>query len=58
MSQNALEIVDALVKFDDDWSNGTPQNDDVTLVVLKVKMKQHVFLFSPPVKTLVFFSRI
>ena len=37
MSQNALEIVDALVKFGDDRSNGTPQNDDVTLVVLKVK---------------------
>jgi len=37
MSQNASEIVDALVKFGDDWSNGTPQNDDVTLVVLKVK---------------------
>ena len=44
MNQNHLDktnakilIVDALVKFGDDWSNGTPQNDDVTLVVLKVK---------------------
>ncbi len=37
MNHNAQEIVDALVKSGDNWSNGTPQNDDVTLVVLKVK---------------------
>ena len=30
-------ILAALVKSGDDWSNNTPQNDDVTLVVLKVK---------------------
>jgi serine phosphatase RsbU (regulator of sigma subunit) len=35
--QNASEILHALVKLGDDWANNTPQNDDVTLVVLKVK---------------------
>ncbi|MBI1929037.1 SpoIIE family protein phosphatase [Candidatus Poribacteria bacterium] len=30
-------VLEALVKFGDDWSNHTPQYDDVTLVVLKVK---------------------
>ena len=35
--QTASEILDALVKSGDDWANNTPQNDDVTLVVLKVK---------------------
>jgi len=35
--QNAEEILEALVECGDEWSNQTPQNDDVTLVVLKVK---------------------
>ena len=35
--QSALGILEALVKSGDDWANNTPQNDDVTLVVLKVK---------------------
>jgi len=35
--QSAEGILAALVKSGDDWSNNTPQNDDVTLVVLKVK---------------------
>jgi len=35
--QSTLEILEALVKSGDDWANNTPQNDDVTLVVLKVK---------------------
>ncbi|MBC8230101.1 response regulator [bacterium] len=35
--QSAKGILDALVEYGNDWSNGTPQNDDVTLVVLKVK---------------------
>ena len=35
--QSASEFLKALVKDNDDWSNNTPQNDDVTLVVLKVK---------------------
>lgn len=30
-------MLEALVKFGDDWSNHTPQTDDVTLVVLKLK---------------------
>ena len=34
--QSAEGILEALVKSGDDWSNNTPQNDDVTLVVLKV----------------------
>jgi len=34
---SASGILEALVKSGDDWSNNTPQNDDVTLVVLKVK---------------------
>ena len=35
--QSAEGILETLVKSGDDWSNNTPQNDDVTLVVLKVK---------------------
>ncbi len=35
--QSAKGILEALVKSGDDWSNNTPQDDDVTLVVLKVK---------------------
>jgi len=35
--QSASEFLEAIVKDNDDWSNNTPQNDDVTLVVLKVK---------------------
>ena len=35
--QSASGILEALVKWGDDWSNHTPQNDDVTLVALKVK---------------------
>ena len=34
---SSVGILAALVKSGDDWSNNTPQNDDVTLVVLKVK---------------------
>jgi serine phosphatase RsbU (regulator of sigma subunit) len=35
--QSAKGILEALVKAGDAWANNTPQNDDVTLVVLKVK---------------------
>ena len=35
--QSVSGILEALVKLGDDWSNHTPQGDDVTLVVLKVK---------------------
>ncbi len=35
--QSAEGIMENLIKSGDDWSNNTPQNDDVTLVVLKVK---------------------
>jgi sigma-B regulation protein RsbU (phosphoserine phosphatase) len=35
--QSASGILEALVQSGDDWSNQAPQNDDVTLVVLKVK---------------------
>jgi len=35
--QSASKFLEAIVKDNDDWSNNTPQNDDVTLVVLKVK---------------------
>ena len=34
--QSAFGILEALVKSGDDWSNNTPQNDDVTIVVLRV----------------------
>ena len=37
MGTGAAELVEVLVQFGNDWSNHTPQNDDVTLVVLKVK---------------------
>jgi sigma-B regulation protein RsbU (phosphoserine phosphatase) len=37
-TQQSIEgILNALVKLGDDWSKNTPQNDDVTLVVLTVK---------------------
>ena len=35
--QSAFGILEALVKSGDDWSNNTPQNDDVTIVVLRVR---------------------
>ena len=41
MRQSASELLKTLVKSGDDWSNNTPQNDDVTLVVLKVKEKNY-----------------
>jgi sigma-B regulation protein RsbU (phosphoserine phosphatase) len=34
-NQGAEEILEALVEYGNDWSNGTPQDDDITLVVLK-----------------------
>jgi len=34
---SAKGILEALVEYGNNWSKGTPQNDDVTLVVLKVK---------------------
>ncbi|MBC8234818.1 SpoIIE family protein phosphatase, partial [bacterium] len=34
---SATGILEALVEYGNDWSNNTPQNDDLTLVVLKVK---------------------
>ena len=37
MGQPPKKILNAPVKFGDGWSNRTPQNDDMTLVVLKVK---------------------
>ena len=37
MSPNASGVVKNLVRAIDDWSNHTPQNDDMTLVVLKMK---------------------
>ena len=36
--QSASAILEALVKDNDDLSNNTPQNDDVTLFVLKVNL--------------------
>jgi len=36
-SQSASEFLEALVKDNDNWSNNTPQDDDVTLVMLKVR---------------------
>jgi serine phosphatase RsbU (regulator of sigma subunit) len=35
--QSASEFLETFVRDNDNWSNNTPQNDDVTLVVLKVK---------------------
>lgn len=35
--QPAQEIIDHFVTVGDEWSNGRPQDDDVTFVVLKVK---------------------
>jgi len=37
MSPNASGVVKHLIRAIDDWSNHTPQNDDMTLVALKVK---------------------
>jgi serine phosphatase RsbU (regulator of sigma subunit) len=37
ISPSASEFLETLVRNNDNWSNNTPQNDDVTLVVLKVK---------------------
>ena len=36
-AKNAKALLQHLVQASDDWSNHTPQHDDVTLVVLKVK---------------------
>ena len=35
--KSAEEILETLVKYGNSWSNGTPQDDDMTLVVLKVR---------------------
>ena len=35
--QSTVEILDNLVRASDDWANHTPQPDDVTLVVLRVR---------------------
>ena len=35
--QSVEGILEALVKSGDVWSNNTPQNDDVTIVVLRIK---------------------
>ena len=37
MVKSGSELLEALVRFGDEWSNHTPQGDDMTLVVLKVK---------------------
>jgi sigma-B regulation protein RsbU (phosphoserine phosphatase) len=37
MSPNASGVVKHLIRAIDDWSNHTPQNDDMTIVALKVK---------------------
>ena len=36
-SQSPGQIVEALLKGGEDWAEGRPQDDDITLVVLKVK---------------------
>jgi serine phosphatase RsbU (regulator of sigma subunit) len=36
-SSHPREIIDHFVRAGDRWANGTPQNDDITFVVLKVK---------------------
>ncbi|MBL8208012.1 MAG: serine/threonine-protein phosphatase [Blastocatellia bacterium] len=35
--QPAEEIIAALVRFGEEWSNGRPQDDDITFVVLRIK---------------------
>jgi len=35
--QPAQKIIEHFVNVGDEWSNGRPQDDDVTFVVLKVK---------------------
>jgi sigma-B regulation protein RsbU (phosphoserine phosphatase) len=35
--QRAKGLLESLIKSSDDWSNNTPQDDDITLVVLKVR---------------------
>jgi len=37
IEKNVQRVLDALIRKSDAWSNNTPQCDDVTLVVLKVK---------------------
>jgi serine phosphatase RsbU (regulator of sigma subunit) len=36
-SRHPREIIDHFVRAGDRWADGTPQNDDITFVVLKVK---------------------
>jgi serine phosphatase RsbU (regulator of sigma subunit) len=36
-SRHPREIIEHFVRAGDRWANGTPQNDDITFVVLKVK---------------------
>ena len=35
--KTAQGVLEALIRKSDAWSNNTPQNDDITLVVVKVK---------------------
>jgi serine phosphatase RsbU (regulator of sigma subunit) len=48
--QTPQEIIEHFVSVGDEWSNGHPQDDDVTFVVLKVMGKQNGLADALPVK--------
>ena len=45
--QSPHEIIEHFVRVGDEWSNGRPQDDDVTFVVLKVRDRQDGFADAP-----------
>jgi hypothetical protein len=47
--QPPQEIIEHFVSVGDEWSNGRPQDDDVTFVVLKVRDRQDGLAAVPPV---------
>jgi serine phosphatase RsbU (regulator of sigma subunit) len=48
--QPPQEIIEHFVSVGDEWSNGRPQDDDVTFVVLKVRDRQDGLADVPPVQ--------
>jgi serine phosphatase RsbU (regulator of sigma subunit) len=48
--QPPQEIIEHFVSIGDEWSNGRPQDDDVTFVVLKVRDRQDGLADAPPVR--------
>jgi serine phosphatase RsbU (regulator of sigma subunit) len=48
--QGPQEIIEHFVRVGDEWSNGRPQDDDVTFVVLKVRDGQDGLADAPPMR--------